>query len=185
MGKPGQAKQVFRTYGCKTRAGKKVKTAEKRTKPVAPKLKKGLTPGTILILLAGRFRGSRVVYLKQLESGLLLATGPYSVNGVPLRRVNQRYCIATSTKVDVGSADVSSVTDVFFAKDAKAKGKGKKDAEGMFAEQAAKAGPSDERKAMQKTVDEVVAKGLNAEMKQYLKTKFALSSRMYPHELKF
>ena len=31
--------------------------------------------------------------------------GPYSLNGVPLKRVNQRYCIATSTKVDLGAAE--------------------------------------------------------------------------------
>mmetsp|Transcript_79467 Transcript_79467/g.222861 ORF Transcript_79467/g.222861 Transcript_79467/m.222861 type:complete len:185 (-) Transcript_79467:90-644(-) len=184
MGKPGQAKQVFRTYGCKTRAGKKVKTAEKRTKPVAPKLKKGLTPGTILILLAGRFRGSRVVYLKQLESGLLLATGPYSVNGVPLRRVNQRYCIATSTKVDVSGADFAAIGDATLARE-KTKKRGGKDAEGMFAEAPGKAGPSAERKESQKKADDAIAKGLSADVKQYLKTRFALSGRQYPHEMKF
>lgn len=57
--------------------------------------------------------------------------GPFKVNGVPLRRVNQSYVIATSTKVDVSGVDVGKFDDLYFAKEAEKK---KKKGEGEFFE---------------------------------------------------
>lgn len=79
-----------------------------RTKKKNPtKLRKGIEAGSVLILTSGRYRGRRVVFLKQLESGLLLVSGPFKVNGVPLKRVNQVYTITTSAKVSTAGADVT------------------------------------------------------------------------------
>jgi len=71
-----------------------------------------LQPGSVLILLAGRFRGKRVILLKHLPQGVLLVTGPFKINGVPLRRVNARYVIATSLKVDLKGIDEKTVEKV-------------------------------------------------------------------------
>mmetsp|Transcript_97713 Transcript_97713/g.291837 ORF Transcript_97713/g.291837 Transcript_97713/m.291837 type:complete len:185 (-) Transcript_97713:66-620(-) len=184
MGHAGQHRCTHRSYG-RTKKKITVKKATGKAKPTA-KLRKSITPGTVLILLAGRFRGKRCVFLKQLESGLLLVTGPYAVNGIPLRRVHQRYCIATSHKVDISGTDYSSVSDAYFKReDSDKKKKAKKTESTFFAAETEKKGKSEEKKEGEKKMEASVVDKLSDTEKLYLKALFSLSEKMYPHELKF
>jgi large subunit ribosomal protein L6e len=152
---------------------KKPKTVRKTQKKA--ELRKTITPGTVLILLAGQYRAKRVVFLKQLESGLLLVTGPYKVNGVPLRRVNQAYVIATSTKVDISNVKLDAkINDEYFKME-----KREKDGE--------KRKVQESRVKDQKSVDTQVLAAIKKTpvLKKYLNARFALSKGQFPHQMKF
>lgn len=126
-----------------------------------------------------------MVCLKALESGLLLVSGPYKINGVPLRRVNQAYVIATSTKVDIKGVDVAAITDEYFAR---SKDTPKEAEEEFFAGDAPKpAVVSDQRKADQKKVDDALLKAVAAVpmLEAYLAAQFSLSANDKPHLMKF
>jgi large subunit ribosomal protein L6e len=157
-----------------------------KRKPKPTKLRANITPGTVLILLAGRFMGKRVVFLKQLPFGLLLITGPFKVNGVPLRRVNQTYVIGTSTKVDISGVNVEKFDDKYFAKEEKKRTK-KSEGEFFEADKEVKKAYPDGKKEDQKVVDTVVIKAIEAvpELKPYLGARFSLKAGMKPHELIF
>ncbi|XP_038896966.1 60S ribosomal protein L6-1-like [Benincasa hispida] len=157
-----------------------------KRKPKLTKLRASITPGTVLIILAGRFKGKRVVFLKQLPSGLLLVTGPFKINGVPLRRVNQSYVIATSTKVDISGVNSEKFDDKYFSKEVQKK---KKKGEGEFfeAEKEEKSGLPADKKDDQRAVDTPLIKSIEAvpELKAYLGARFSLKAGMKPHELVF
>ena len=151
------------------------------------KLRESLKPGAVLILLAGRFRGKRVVLLKALESGLLLVTGPFAVNGVPIKRVNAAYVIATSTTVDLSSVPIpAKLNDAYFAR-VKAN-IGEKDDNFFSADKPAPpVETSDERKKDQKAIDDKLLKVIEKTpmLKAYLGALFTLTKGMKPHEMKF
>ncbi|CAI5758775.1 unnamed protein product [Candida verbasci] len=159
------------------------KQARKTAKP--QKLRASLVPGTVLILLAGRFRGKRVVYLKNLEDNTLLVSGPFKINGVPLRRVNARYVIATSTKVSIDSVDVSKFNVEYFAREKSSKGK--KSEQEFFDESNTKKEIKAERVSDQKQVDGALLNEIKKTplLKQYLSASFSLKSGDRPHLLKF
>ncbi|PKI84599.1 60S ribosomal protein L6 [Malassezia vespertilionis] len=160
------------------------KVNRKTAKPT--KLRESITPGTVLILLAGRFRGKRVIFLKQLDSGLLLVTGPFKLNGVPIRRVNQAYVIATSTKVDVSNVSVDDkLNDAYFRREKAAK---QKTEAAFFADPANKAPLPENKVADQKALDKDVIASIKKEgplLAKYLAATFSLSKGDKPHALRF
>jgi len=147
------------------------------------KLRASIKPGTVLVLLAGRFKGKRCVFLKQLDSGLLLVTGPFKVNGVPLRRVNQAYAIATSTQVNISKVDVSKFDDSYFK--AQEKKDKKKTEENFFEDKAEDKKLSQEYIDNQKKVDAALVGELSTELRGYLAARFTLTKNDRPHLMKF
>ncbi|CAI6324881.1 unnamed protein product [Periconia digitata] len=167
-----------------------MKKARKTAHPT--KYRASLVPGTILVLLSGRFRGKRVILLRQLSQGTLLITGPYKSNGVPLRRVNHRYVIATSTTVDISAVDSDVLdrvgSDEYWSRERKEGGKG----EDAFFEQGGegegvKKEVEPQRIEDQKVVDRAVLEGVKKVegLDAYLKASFSLRGDEKPHEMVF
>jgi large subunit ribosomal protein L6e len=100
--------------------------------------------------------------------------------------VNQKYVIATSTKVPVDGVDVSKIDDALFKREAVADKEGE---EGLFAAGSAPKPTvtSPERKAAQTAVDAKLKANVDKvqHLGAYLAAKFTLSKSDKPHLMKF
>jgi len=165
----------------------------RKSTPKTPKLRKSLTPGTVVILLKGDNLGKKAIFLKQLKSGLLLISGPRSINHVQLSRVKQQYVIATSTKVDVSAVSVDNIDEDALWPKKKETGKRtapKTEAE-YFAPEKGKKEEKKEKNPKRVEAAKAIDKSLKAAVSKvplldkYLRNRFTLVRGLYPHNIKF
>ena len=142
------------------------------------------TPGQVVIILSGRFRGRRVIFLKKLENNLILVTGPYKYNGVPLKRVNAAYVLPTNTKIKIDDKIADKIDDKLFER---VQIKREKEGDFFEEEKVKKERITKERKDAQNEIDTVVKKAVDEVpmMKEYLRNRFALKNGDKPHLMKF
>ncbi|XP_060533990.1 large ribosomal subunit protein eL6 [Cylas formicarius] len=205
--KPAKPRVIEKPIGGEKNGGKRYVLVEKRRAvyPTQDRIKKRpakqlfrdhkrslrdtLTPGTVLILLAGSHKGKRVVLLKQLKSGLLLVTGPFEINACPLRRISQRYVIGTQTKIDISGLKLpKNINDEYFRRIRQKRPK--KEEGDIFKEKKEAYKVSDQRKADQKEVDKQVFAAIRKHtdskiLLAYLSAMWGLRSSQYPHRMKF
>jgi len=188
FGKTGKTREVVRPRTPRFYPTERVvkPLPSRKSHHLPPRVRSNITPGTILIVLSGRFRGRRVVFLKALTSGLLLVTGPYKVNGVPLRRINQAYVIATNTKIDLSTLKIDDkFNDNYFKRPEKEKKK-KTEAD-FFATETAKKQIDKHRIEDQKAFDTPLLALVKKtpQLKDYLQSRFSLQNGQYPHQMIF
>jgi large subunit ribosomal protein L6e len=115
------------------------------------------------------------------------------LNGCPLRRINQRYLVATSTRLDISKLKIEDrINDDYFRRvkaETSNKKAAKKDGD-IFEAKKEEYKPSEERKTDQAAVDkqilEIISKHPDASMlKAYFKHTFSLSKGQFPHQMVF
>jgi len=156
------------------------------------KLREGLQPGTVVVVLTGRHRGKRVVYLKQLPSGLILVSGPLKLNNCPLRRICPKFVIATKTRLDISKIKLPDHLndDYFKRKGHRRRRPGSAADQDIFASKKEGYVVSDQRKDDQKKIDQqlldIVRKHPDKKaLFGYLGSLFSLRNGEFPHKMVF
>lgn len=136
------------------------------------KLRKSMTPGTVAVVLIGPYMSKKVVFLKQLDSGLLLCA---CLNNESVRRFPQKWLLATSQTVDVSKVKAALADSDFKTK------KGSK--ESGFFEDGQKSGMSEEFTAAAAKIVGAVAKSAKKQqlMYEYLCARFTLDKEVPAH----
>ena len=126
-----------------------------------------------------------------MASGNLLVTGPYAINGVPLKRVNPAYVISTSTKVPLDGV-TANIDETHFKRQVRFTKNQLKNASETRTKksEAGKQGSSTwraEAKKIQGTVDGKLVENIKKieHLGGYLRSRFTLTSGVRPHELTF
>lgn len=185
------------------------KIASTRKFVVQRKLRKSIEVGKIAIILAGKHMGKRCIITKILPSGLVVVTGPFEINGVPLKRIDPRYLIVTSTNIfsidNMGKLKkdfeqkTAEIEDSLFLKPKEIKARQKKilkkKDESLFMNDFLKHMHEIRRTDPKMQKIEKIQNELgtlmktdiekNKMIKAYLKTKFTLRNDMMFHKMKF
>ena len=136
--------------------------------------------------LSWSLQGEEVRVLEAIRFGLLLVCGPHGINGVPVKPMNQRYAIATSTKVDVSKVDCKAFDDKYFKKPAK--DRSAKSEDGFFAAPTARKELPVEctsRRTKLWTPGWRRHRRQKLHLKEYMSSLFSLKSGDKPHEMIF
>jgi len=173
-------------YAAQLNPKRKLRKSKNCTKKIRP----SITPGTVCILLAGVHKGKRVIFLKKMDkTGLALVTGPFKINACPLRRVNQIFLIATSTKIDVSNVKIPRhINDDYFRRSKQVRSK--KEEGDIFGMKTEKYVVSELRKKDQRGMDRQLIKAIQTRKDKkavfgLMKRYFGLRNAMYPHRLHF
>jgi len=156
------------------------------------KLRKSITPGTIGIILKGPQKTRRVVFIKQVESGLMIVANP--VAGLEPTTVDSRYFLSTKVKLDISGVKVPEemVHSHFHNKAERRKAylKARRAGTVLGELELKPKGFTDEQKAINKKLDDqlipVIQKHADgAVLENYMKAKFTLTHRDFPHRMVF